>query len=318
MVSESEQRKLIAPLFISLLLHLGLLKALEFLPKNLISYDSSKVVKKSKPLEVRSITREELKKYRTVGVKNGKKNFSMPTKKKGLGDATDTPGKAIKIQTTPKIAKKIKKKPIKKTIKAEKEISLNSLRVKPKDEVGVKINTKIRKLEEEKTSKLEITTNKQEIYQRRKEVQTDVLKQLAASPDNAKVLRKTGFNMQLEPPDGVSEDELNSMEKIFYSFQKRTFRTYVGSFLRKYQQTLLSKPIVKETIKNEKHRLAGRVIFDKDGNIISIKIIRSSHSDEIHEMFEETLKDMYKLPNPPKDLLSKKGQFTIYYQLRIN
>jgi len=318
MVNESEQRKLIAPLFISLLLHLGLLKALEFLPKDLVSFDSTKTIKKSKPLEVRSISREELKKYRTVGVKNGKKNFSMPTKKKGLGDSVDSPGKAIKIQTSQKAIKKPTRPKAKEPLKSKKEISLNSLRVKPKDEVGVNLNSDVKKLEKEKTSKLEITTNKQEIYQRRKEVQTDVLKQLAASPDNAKVLRQTGFNMQLEPPEGVSEDELNSMEKIFYSFQKRTFRTYVGSFLRKYQQTLLNKPIVKETIKNEKHRLAGRVIFDKDGNIVSIKIIRSSHSDEIHELFEETLKDMYKLPNPPKDLLSKKGQFTIYYQLRIN
>ena len=245
------------------------------------------------------------------------KGFSLPNKLGDAGEDAVSKPAAVKVKPAKKVAVKNETPKRKKT---KKKISFNSLRVKPKDKIAPAVKTKMKTLEkkQDKSSKLEITTNNAVNYQRTKEVQTDVLKQLAVSPDNAKVLRKTGFNMKLEPPKGVSENELNTMEKIFYSFQRRTFRTYVGSFLKNYQKTLTNRPIVKETLKEDLHRLAARVIFDKEGNIISIKILRSSHSDEIHDMFEETLKDMRKLPNPPKDLLSKSGQFTIYYQLKIN
>lgn len=322
MPTETYQRKLLSPLIISVLLHLGALKALEFLPKDLLKQEIQPPIKKTKPIEVRSISRRDLKKYRTVGVKNGKKNFSVPLKQKGdagIAKKTAAP-KAIKVRTkvTPKPIKKTKTI-TKKAAPKKSDLSLNALRVKTPAKTSPLLNTKMRKLEEEdKSKKLEITTNKQVQYQRTKEAQTDVLKQLAASPDNATVLRKTGFNMQLEPPEGVSEDELNSMEKIFYSFQKRTFRSYVGSFLKTYRQILLERPSVKGTLQTEPHRLSARVIFDSSGNIVSIKILRSSHNDDIHDLFETTLRDIRKLPNPPKDLLSKDGEFTIYYQLKIN
>jgi hypothetical protein len=317
MTIDLSQRKLLLPLIISLLLHLVGLKALEFLPKDFLSSKKAPQKSQDKPIQIRSITRKELKKYRTVGVKNGEKTFSLPVKDGAAGKNQQNtraalPPKVIKVRSTKKKKGRSKKE-------SKKNISLNSLQVKPGTSAKV-LNTKMKRLEEDKSksNKLEITTNNPVIYNRTKEVQTDVLKQLATSSDNAQVLRKTGFNMQLEPPEGISEDELNSMEKIFYSFKKRTFRAYVGSFLKTYKQTLLEHPAVKESLKNELHRLAARVVFDSEGNIMRIKILRSSNNDDIHDMFEETLKEIYKLPNPPKDLLQKNGEFTIYYQLKIN
>ncbi|MFT6604712.1 MAG: hypothetical protein ACJARO_002236 [Bacteriovoracaceae bacterium] len=285
---------------------------MEFLPKNFFSPPKSSFIEKNKPIKIKSISREDLKKYRTVGIKNGKKNFSLPIK------SENTPPPRPKTKPVIQVRPSSKPKPTE-TKSAKKQISLNSLRVESEKIEAAKIIQPVKPLKEkEEKTNLEITTNKEVSRQNRRELQMDVLKQLANSPDNATILRKTGFNMQLEPPEGVSQDELNSMEKIFYSFQKRTFQSYVGSFLKTYRQVLLSRPSVKPTIENDLHRLTARVIFDAEGNIVSIKILRSSHSDDIHKLFEDTLTDIRKLPNPPKDLLSKKGQFTIYYQLNIN
>lgn len=316
MTSEFNQKNLFTPLLFSLLFHLAGLKVLEFLPKNFLNQTRVSSLPLNRPIKIRSISRKNLEKYRTVGIKNGKKNFSMPSKVASprLIKEKQVP-KAINIKTTKR--RKIMKK---KTI-TEKSLSLNSLRVKNNSSSIVKVlNPKMKRLEakEAKNSKLTITKKNTLNYQRTKEVQNSVLKQLASAPSNATILRKTGFNMQLEPPEGVSEDELNSMEKIFYSFQKRTFRAYVGSFLKTYKQTLIEHPAIKESLKNDTHRLAARVLFDSKGNIISIKIMRSSSDDNVHNLFEETLKEIRKLPNPPKDLIQEDGQFIIYYQLKIN
>jgi multidrug efflux pump subunit AcrB len=312
MPTQLNQNKLISPIIASLILHLVSLKLLEFIPKDFFASSKSSLIDKNKTIKVSSISREDLKKYRTVGIKNGKKNFSTPIKTKKVTEHQTKKKPVIKVKS------KVKSKR-KRTETKKKQISLNSLRVKTKRIEATKMIRPLQPLSKTPSkSNLEITTNKETSRQNRRELQTDVLKQLANSPDNATILRKTGFNMQLEPPEGVSQDELNSMEKIFYSFQKRTFQNYVGSFLKTYRQLLINRPSVKPTIENDLHRLTARVIFDKEGHIVSIKILRSSHSDDIHNLFEKTLKDIRKLPNPPKDLLSKKGQFTIYYQLNIN
>ncbi len=312
MPTQLNQNKLILPIVASLILHLLSLKLLEFLPKNIFSKPKTSFIEKNKPIKIKSISREDLKKYRTVGIKNGKKNFSVPIKKENTAEPAPKTKPVIQIRPS------TKPKPTQTKV-GKKEISLNSLRVNSEKIEAAKIIQPVKPLKEaEKKTNLEITTNKEVSRQNRRELQMDVLKQLANSPDNATILRKTGFNMQLEPPEGISQDELNSMEKIFYSFQKRTFQSYVGSFLKTYRQVLLNRPSVKPTIENDLHRLTARVIFDAEGHIVSIKILRSSHSDDIHKLFEDTLTDIRKLPNPPKDLLSKKGQFTIYYQLNIN
>lgn len=289
------QQKLLPFLLLSLVIHLALLKVLELLPKNFLSTKSSSTEKENRPIKIRSIEREPLKEYRTVGVKNGVKDFSVPT-----APVSTEKVKAIKSLPTSK-----------------KKLSLNSLQVTPAKIRAAK-NRKMKRLEKEKTSKLKVTTQNIVQYERTKEVQISVLKQLAVSPSNASVLRKTGFNMQLEPPEGVSEDELNSMEKIYYSFQRRTFKSYVGSFLKTYKQMLLEHPSIKKTLKEDSHNLAARVLFDANGHIITIKILRSSLNDNVHNLFEKTLKGIIQLHNPPKDLLLKNGQFTIFYQLKIN
>jgi outer membrane biosynthesis protein TonB len=75
---------------------------------------------------------------------------------------------------------------------------------------------------------------------------------------------------------------------------------------------------LRTALQSERHLLTGKIDFDKEGNILRIKILRSSPSDEVHQLFEETLKEIRSLPNPPKALVENREQFTIYYQLNIN
>ena len=60
------------------------------------------------------------------------------------------------------------------------------------------------------------------------------------------------------------------------------------------------------------------IVFDKEGNIVSIQIMRWSQSDEVQDLFEQTLKEIRSLPNPPKALLENNEEFNIYYNLKIN
>src|SRR5690606_22823904 len=108
---------------------------------------------------------------------------------------------------------------------------------------------------------------------------------------DAKKLSQTDFDVNFVPPEGVSEDELNSAEKMFYSFQKRTFETYVNSFLSTYNDLSRTNPRIRDPLMNERHFLTARVIFDLEGNIMSIRILRSSPNDDIHNLFEKTLRN---------------------------
>jgi len=137
-------------------------------------------------------------------------------------------------------------------------------------------------------------------------------------PETTKqTLNHADFNLAFSPPEGVPKDELNSFEKMFFSFQKRTYLSYLSSFIKTYNQLLISKPNLQKELTGNTHRLTGRIIFDNQGNIISIKITKWSQSDEIQQLFEDTLKEIRSVPNPPKAIVQN-GQFYIYYQLNIN
>jgi hypothetical protein len=92
----------------------------------------------------------------------------------------------------------------------------------------------------------------------------------------------------------------------------------VNSFYSSYQSLILKRPSLLGVLQSERHLMTGKVIFDKEGNIMRIKILRSSSNDDLHELFETSLKDIRSLPNPPKDLVKNREEFTIYYQLRVN
>lgn len=251
--------------------------------------------KKNKAIEVTRISSDLLKKYRTVGTKKGKNYFSLKTPK----GVTKKPEKKLSLKN---LKAKINSDDFKKK-RTEKENNLK------KDIKNTETGTPLTAIR----TKQAIESFKRQEYLRR-----NLSKNLSPQSREAQVLKRTGFNLHFDPPRGISEDELNSVEKIFYSFQKRTFLGYVNSFLSAYRSTLLTAPQIEASLRNEKHILTGKIVFDRKGNILRIKILRSSHNDNIHQLFEKTLKEIRKLPNPPKAVIEDREQFTIYYQLKVN
>ncbi|MBY0517654.1 MAG: hypothetical protein K2P81_12130 [Bacteriovoracaceae bacterium] len=136
---------------------------------------------------------------------------------------------------------------------------------------------------------------------------------LAGSP----TLSKSLMNMQVEVPEGVAMDELNEFELMFYGFQKRMMEKYVNSIMlnvRDYEKKYSLQMLMPEG----KHVMTGRVTFDSDGNIKQIKMLRWTQADKLQAMFEDILKSMLTLPNPPKILRNRDGEFVVFYTFTVN
>ena len=136
------------------------------------------------------------------------------------------------------------------------------------------------------------------------------------SPQNKATDRISNFEIRYERPEGVSEDELNSDEKAYYSFYVRSYQNYFSKIYSNYEKIVLQKPGLAKVF-DKKHLLIGKIDYDENGNIITVKIIKSSQDDDLHYFFEETLKQLSQ-PNPPKIFTKNRKQFSIFYQLQIN
>lgn len=126
----------------------------------------------------------------------------------------------------------------------------------------------------------------------------------------------SGFEIRYERPFGVSEDELNPDEKAYYSFYVRSYKNYLTKIYSNFEKIRIQKPGLLKAF-DEPHLLIGKIVYDTQGNIILVKILKSSSNDDLHYFFEETLKQLPQ-PNPPKIFTQNKSEFSIYYQLQIN
>lgn len=122
--------------------------------------------------------------------------------------------------------------------------------------------------------------------------------------------------VSIEVPDGIEPDELNKYELMFYGFQKRTAINYMNSILKnlnKFQKTHPHYKLPNE----ERFLMTARVTYDSEGNVMQIKMIRWTHVNELQNLFENVVKDIDQLHNPPKALWEKQGEFSMYYTLEI-
>ncbi|MBT7608133.1 MAG: hypothetical protein HN576_00150 [Bacteriovoracaceae bacterium] len=282
----------------------------------------SKKYQNLRPLKIERISKEQMKKYRTVGKQNGsKKAFSMPSK--GDPKSKVKINGAKKIAPRPSTAKISVAKKVKEKIKMVSKNAISFKSLKPVGKIKIK---KLRHLSKDlkisKDSNIRapnVTIETKRSIERQKSIKKDLMNQLGPGSVNAQLANKSEFKIQFETPEGVNEDELNSAEKMYYSFQKRTFESYFHSFLKSYNERLRSHPQLKKLLQVERHKLTGRVTFDDQGNIVSIKMLKWSQSDEVQNLFEATLKEIRSLPNPPRALLQRDSkQLNIYYQLQIN
>lgn len=148
-------------------------------------------------------------------------------------------------------------------------------------------------------------------------LQQDILRQMGLGP-GAQMARQSNMFLALEPPEGMSPDELNTMEKIFYGFQKRVFENYIRSLITSYGKTKSRYPRIDQSLQGHQYRLSGRVTFDRFGNVVSIRINQWTNQKDVQELFEESLKGINKIPNIPSTLLQDRDEFNIYYILQIN
>lgn len=254
-----------------------------------------------KTLNVMSISPETLKKLKTLGSKTGKEkdSFSLPAPRrknaeqlpqknendlslKSLGVAVND----IKGQSRPLPSKEVSKNKFNAQNLAE---GLGSRSIKD----------------------IQATNNTEKAI-----IYGQTLRSIGLSTDEREVLSAAGLDMNFSPPKGVSEEELNSEEKVYYAFQKRAYTNYINSFISQYRRMTNIRPGIKKSLMNGKHQLTGKIIFDKDGNIVSSKVLKWSEDNDVQTLFDKTLENISSLPNPPESLL-RDGQFVVYYQLYI-
>ncbi len=130
-------------------------------------------------------------------------------------------------------------------------------------------------------------------------------------------LADTNVNIDLEVPKGIHEDELNQKELVFYSFQKRTIIAYINSFQKELNEFELKNPHKRFPLTQNKQKMAGRVVYDKNGDILRIQTLEWSRISDLQNFFMNVLKNMSSLPNPPHEILED-DQFAINFVLVLN
>jgi hypothetical protein len=122
--------------------------------------------------------------------------------------------------------------------------------------------------------------------------------------------------VSIEVPDGIRPDELNEYELMFYSFQKRTAINYAHSILKNLDKFNKRYPNYKLT-ENSRIMMTARLTYDEKGNVKQIKMLRWTHVDEMQNLFEDVVKGIDQLHNPPKALWQKQGEFSMFFSLEI-
>lgn len=267
--------------------------------------DHDRFFKKLKIDKIELIKPEDIPLLRNVGVKGGKKgdkNPDMPNHQRFQMPGPNLSFENLGYNATPSKAANPASNSKPNPLMAPNKIPDLAPTPTNNDQSGIYFNYK-----------------KQKVIPQSKEhnnIKTEVVKNLGIDKINSRASNISNFDIRIERPEGVSEDQLNSDEKAFYSFYKRTYMNYVSKLFSTYEEVRVNKPGIDRDFE-DKHLLIAKIDYDENGNIITIKILKSSDSDNVHYFFEEALKKL-NIPNPPKIFIKKQKQFTIYYQIHIN
>ncbi len=328
--SDSKQ-KFITSFVVALIVHAAIISLVR---KPLSNYDflanlSEATRNLKQPIKVEDIkfiSPSEVEKFRKVGIKDGKKDLQRPdivpkqTVKTKPVKASPNPLSLDKLapelpkpQPTKVVENQNPKKgapgkpssvvlnePVKKT---QNDIAKDFLNVKPSTETGGNFYFNY------KNNKVIEQNQEQEI------IKSEAQRNFTA-PQNKATDRISNFEIRYERPEGVSEDELNSDEKAYYSFYVRSYQNYFSKIYANYEKIVIERPGLAGVF-DKKHLLIGKIDYDEKGNIVTVRILKSSENDDLHYFFEETLKQLSQ-PNPPKVFTKNRKQFSIFYQLQIN
>lgn len=129
-------------------------------------------------------------------------------------------------------------------------------------------------------------------------------------------LGENDINIKFDIPEGVKLDELNKAELQFYSFQRRTAMNYVNTFYSELNNFNKQNPHLSFPIVDTPEKMTGRVTYDINGNIVRIKMLKWTDEEKLQDFFLAVLKQLNKLPNPPKAIVHN-GEFSVFYTLNI-
>lgn len=251
------------------------------------------------------ISQTELEQIKKVGIKNGLKEKYLKPDIAELPKSQKSPTSGLSLDNLAPAIEQIPKETTAKSKVANTTTNFPTptLRTSSNDQAGhFYFNPKKEK---------SISRN-----QEQDNLKQDTVKNILVNSSNPVAQKLSNFEIRYERPEGVSEDQLNSDEKAYYSFFKRSYANYLTKLYATYEKVSVNRPALEKAF-NNKHLLIGRIDYDDKGNIVTVKILKSSEDDDVHYFFEETLKQL-NLPNPPKSFIKNKKQFSTYYQIQIN
>lgn len=149
----------------------------------------------------------------------------------------------------------------------------------------------------------------------------DDFRKMARDPmfqGGANVLNSERLALNFEVPEGKKADELNESQLKLYSFLRRGAMKYVNSLSAELKDFELKNPHIQFPMTDTKQMMTGRLVYDSQGNLKQIKMVRWTNIDKLQGFFENVLKRLDTLQNPPKELWAENGEFTIYVTLQIN
>ena len=149
----------------------------------------------------------------------------------------------------------------------------------------------------------------------------DDFKKMASDPNiqgGADLLTSQRVALNFEIPEGKDKSELNESQLKLYGFLRRGAMKYVNSLSAEITQFELQNPHLRFPLIDYKQTLTGRLVYDNQGNLKQIKMVRWSNNDKLQGFFENVLKRLENLQNPPKELWVENGEFTVFVTLQIN
>lgn len=128
------------------------------------------------------------------------------------------------------------------------------------------------------------------------------------------LLLNTGI--EFESKKGTPIDELNSHELVYYSFRNRSAIQYKNAIVKNMNILKQSNPRLFLRIKDTIHNMKGKISYDREGNVMNIRVLQWSDSDEIQDFFVQALRDIRAIRNPPQGILDDRG-FRATYELKL-
>lgn len=124
-------------------------------------------------------------------------------------------------------------------------------------------------------------------------------------------------NFQIELPPGLKLNELNEAQLVLYNFRIRTGKQYFNSFYSNLHDHKYKKPHLTFPMTEEKERMTGKITYDQTGNIVKIQMLQVTNKVNLQAFFEDLLKRMHTISNPPEMILNAKGEFTVHFSLNV-